>query len=111
MIKAANFFVLALNSSDSLPFLISTLLDPPGFSFPLSARHFRLALHCVHEGPLDVVEKNNANKQNRQSEAGGVAEIDPVERAAAEIGVTEGLDDRRHRVSQDEPAETAAANH
>ena len=81
------------------------------FHFPLSTFHFRLALYRVHEGTLDVVEKNNANKQNRQSEAGAVAEIDPVERAAAEIGVAEGLDDRRHWVCQDEPAETAAANH
>ena len=81
------------------------------FHFPLSTFHFRLALDRVHEGTLDVVEKNNADKQNRQSEAGAVAEIDPVERAAAEIGVAEGLDDRRHWVCQDEPAETAAANH
>src|SRR6266480_4595792 len=125
MIKAANFFVLALNSSDSLPSLISTLLDPPGFSFslstfrfllstfhfPLSTLHFRLALDRVHEGTFDVVEKDNANEQNRESEAGSVAEIDPVERAAAEIGVAEGLDDWRHWVCQDEPAEIAAANH
>jgi hypothetical protein len=101
MIKAANFFVLALNSSDSLPFLISD------FHFPLST----FALHRVHEGTLDVVEKNNADKQNRQSEAGAVAEIHPVERATAQIGVAECLDDRRHWVCQDEPAETAAANH
>src|SRR5437773_5049616 len=111
MIKAANFFVLALNSSVSLPSLISTLVDSPGFSFPLSTFHFRLALDRVHEGTLDVVEKNNANKQNRESEAAAIAEIHPVERAAAEIGVAEGLDDRRHWVCQDEPAETAAANH
>ena len=58
-----------------------------------------------------MVEKNNADKQNRQSEADAVAEIDPVERAAAEIGVAEGLDDRRHRVCEDQPAEAAAANH
>src|SRR5947199_4570590 len=118
MIKAANFFVLALNSSVSLPSLISTLVDSPGFSFPLSTFrfllstfHFRLALDRVHEGTFDVVEKDNANKQNRETEAGSVAEIDPVERAAAEIGVAEGLDDRRHWVCQDEPAEIAAANH
>ena len=58
-----------------------------------------------------MVEKNNTNKQNRQSEAGAVAEIDSIERAAAEIGVAEGLDDRRHWVCQDEPAEIAAADH
>src|SRR6185369_12933625 len=81
------------------------------FLFPLSTLHFRLALDRVHESPLDVVEKNNANKQHRESEAGAVAEIDPVERSAAEKGVAEGLDDRRHWICQDEPAETAAANH
>src|SRR5213079_3532287 len=81
------------------------------FYFPLSTFYFRLALDRVHEGTLDVVEKNNADKQNRESEAGGIAEIDPIERAAAEIGVAEGLDDRRHWVCQDEPAEIAAANH
>src|SRR5439155_23794094 len=81
------------------------------FFFPLSTLHFRLALHRVHEGTLDVVEKNNADKQNRESKAGAVAEVDPVERAAAEKGVAEGLDDRRHWVCQDEPTETAAANH
>src|SRR5213080_368810 len=81
------------------------------FSFPLSTLHFRIALDCVYEGTLDVVEKNNADKQNCQSKGGAVAEIHPVERAAAEIGVAEGLDDRRHWVCQDEPAETAAANH
>ena len=85
------------------------------FRFLLSAStfrfHFRLALDCIHESTLDVVEKNNANKQNRQSEAGAVAKIHPVERPAAEKGVAESLDDRRHRVCQYEPAETAAANH
>src|SRR5438094_4275332 len=118
MIKAANFFVLALNSSVSLPSLISSLVDSPGFSFPLSTFHFpfstfhfRLALDRVHEGTLDVVKKNNANKQNCESEAGGIAEIDPVERAAAEIGVAKRLDDRCHWVCQDEPAETAASDH
>src|SRR2546430_9844406 len=94
-----------LPASGSQTFPLST------FRFLLSTFHFRLALDRVHEGTLDVVEKNNTNKQNRESEAGGVAEIDPVERAAAEIGVAEGLDDRRHWVCQDEPAETAAANH
>src|SRR5580765_7092087 len=98
MIKAANFFVLALNSSVSLPSLIC-------FHFQLSTFHFHLSLDRVHEGTLDVIEKNNANKQNRQSEAGAVAEIDPVERAAAEIGVAEGLDDRCHWVCQNKPAE------
>ena len=62
MIKAANLFVLALNSSVSLPSLISTLLHPPAF---VSTFHFRLALDRVHEGALDVIEKNNADKQNR----------------------------------------------
>src|SRR4029077_7706818 len=58
-----------------------------------------------------MVEKNNTNKQNRHSEAGAVAKIDRLKRSAAEEGVAEGLDDRRHWVCQDEPAETAAANH
>src|SRR5438094_9244860 len=87
-------------------------LPAPGSqTLPLSTLHSRLALDRVHEGTFDVVEKDNANKQNREAEAGSVAEIDPVERAAAEIGVAEGLDDRRHWVCQDEPAEIAAANH
>ena len=77
------------------------------FGFLLSASAF----DGVHEGTLDVVEKNDANKQNRESEAGAVAEINPVKRAAAEKGVAEGLDDRRHWVCQYEPAETAAADH
>src|SRR5213079_2542737 len=81
------------------------------FYFPLSTFYFRLALDRVHEGTLDVIEKNNADKQNCQSEAGAVTEVDPVERAAAEKGVAEGLDNRCHWVCQDEPAETAAANH
>src|SRR6476660_9915463 len=89
-------------------FQLPTLHSPlSAFRFPLSI----FALHRIHEGALDVVEKNNANKQNRKSESGAVAEIDPVERPAAEKGVAEGLDDRRHWVCQDEPAETAAANH
>src|SRR2546430_7533319 len=106
--KSANLRIALRNSSASY---FSAFTHSHGYNFRLSTLHFRLALYCVHEGTLDVVEKNNANKHNRKSEAGGVAEIDPVERAAGEIGVAEGLDDRRHWVCQDEPAETAAANH
>src|SRR5213075_74080 len=104
--KSVNLRNALRNSS---PFYFSAFTR--SHRLPLSTLHFRLALDRVHEGTLDVVEKNNADKQNRQSEAGSVAEIDHVERPAAEIGVAEGLDDRRHWVCQDEPAEIAAANH
>ena len=61
MIKAANLFVLALNSSVSLPSLISTLLHPPAFISTFHF-HFRLALDRVHERPLDVIEKHDAKE-------------------------------------------------
>src|SRR5438046_3037459 len=108
--KSVNLRNALRNSS---PFYFSAFTR--SHRLPLSVFYFLLStfalLDRVHEGTLDVVEKNNADKQNRQSEAGSVAEIDPIERAAAEIGVAEGLDDRRHWVCQDEPAETAATNH
>src|SRR6266496_5489471 len=80
-------------------------------TFPLSAFHFCLALDRVHEGTLDVVEKNNADKQNRQSEAAAVEEVSGVESATTRVRIAKRLDDWRHWICQDEPAEAAAANH
>src|SRR6266516_3986458 len=86
--KSVNLRIALRNSS---PFYFPTFTRSHRFqlSFPLSAFPFRLALDRVHERPLDVVEKNNADKQNRQSETGAVEEVSCVESGTAKVRIAE----------------------
>src|SRR6476469_8486190 len=116
MIKAANFFVLALNSSLSLPFLIFGFASSPrhfvsAFCFLFSAFRFCLALDRVHESNFDVVKKDYPNEQDYGGKERAVTQICWIEGAGAKIGVTKRLDDRRHGVCEYEPAEAAASDH
>ena len=58
----------------------------------------RCGLHRVHERSLDLVEHDDAERQDEYGETGGVAEGGPAEFADAEHAELERLHDAGERV-------------
>src|SRR5262249_45792977 len=67
---------------------------------------------CINvriDAELNAVEKHNTCKQHSDRIAGAVGKIAGIEDPVAEDTITKGLDNWRHGIGDNEPAEAAAA--
>ncbi len=56
----------------------------------------------IHKGGFDAVEEHHPDQQHDQHEAAAVQQPARADRAGAQEGVAEGLDDGGHRVGLDD---------
>ncbi len=77
--------------------------EPSAISHQLSAISHQL--HRINKSGLNPVENNNPNDHHHHHKPERIRQVAEIDRAGAQEGKTESLDDRRHRVGLDEGLE------